>query len=200
MYRVYGDQHSGNCYKVRLVLQYLSLPYEWIEMSILNGDTRTPAFLQRNPNGRIPVLELEDGTCLAESNAILCFLADGSTLIPTGRLARARMFQWLFFEQYSHEPSVASARFIVRYLNTPAERRQDLADRQQEGHAALAVMEQQLVTADFLTGERFTLADIALYAYTHVAPEGGIDLSGYPAINAWLARVASQKGHVAMAS
>lgn len=199
MYRVYGDQHSGNCYKVRLVMQHLALPHEWTEISVLSGDTRTPTFLQRNPNGKIPVLELEDGTCLAESNAIICFLADNSALIPTARLERARMLQWLFFEQYSHEPSVASARFIMRYLNTPAERRQDLADRQREAHVALAVMEQQLVTTDFMAGDRFTLADIALYAYTHVAHEGGIDLSGYPAINVWLARVAAQEGHVAMA-
>ncbi|SPJ32068.1 glutathione S-transferase family protein [Kushneria phyllosphaerae] len=198
MYRVYGDQHSGNCYKVKLVMRHLSLPYQWTEMSVLSGDTHTPAFLQRNPNGKIPVLEMEDGTCLAESNAIICFLADGSELIPTTRLERARMLQWLFFEQYSHEPSVASARFIVRYLNTPDERRQDLADRQREGHAALAVMEQQLTKTSFMTGDRFTLADIALYAYTHVAHEGGFDLSGYPAINAWLTRVSAQPGHVAM--
>lgn len=198
MYRVYGDQHSGNCYKVKLVMRQLSLPYEWTEMSVLNGDTRTPAFLKRNPSGKIPVLEMDDGTCLSESNAIICFLSEGSDLIPSDRLERARMLQWLFFEQYSHEPSVASARFIMRYLNAPDERRQDLADRQREGHVALSVMEQQLVRTPFMTGNRFTLADIALYAYTHVAHEGGFDLSGYPAINAWLTRVATQPGHVGM--
>lgn len=198
MYKVYGDYRSGNCYKVKLALHLLDIPYEWVAVDILKGETRSEAFLARNPNGKIPVLELEDGTCLWESNAILNFLADGSELIPAEPRLRTQMLQWQFFEQYSHEPYVAVARFIHLYQGRPAEREEELQVCMVRGHKALKVMEQQLSRTPYLVGEQYTIADIALYAYTHVAHEGGFDLSAYPALQAWLARVASHPRHVSM--
>ena len=198
MLKVYGDYRSGNCYKVKLMLHLLGREYQWLPIDILKGETQTAEFLAKNPNGKIPVLELEDGTYLWESNAILNFLADGSEFIPNEPRLRTQMLQWQFFEQYSHEPYVAVARFIQLYQGMPEARREEYEVCHVRGHKAFRVMEQQLQRTPYLVGEQYTLADIALYAYTHVAHEGGFDLSGYPAINAWLARVASHPRHVTM--
>ncbi|CAM4123490.1 Glutathione S-transferase [Shewanella aquimarina] len=167
-------------------------------MDILAGDTGNSEFLAKNPNGKIPLLELDDGRCLSESNAILNFLAAGSELLPKDSFTLAKVQQWQFFEQYSHEPFIAVARFIAKYLGLPDNRRADYEAKQQGGHKALAVMEAQLLKTPYLTGEQLTTADIALYGYTHVAHEGGFDLTHYPAIQAWLARIASQPQYVAM--
>ena len=198
MYKVYGDYRSGNCYKVKLMLALLGKPYEWVPVDILKGETQSPEFLAKNPNGKIPVLELEDGTCLWESNAILNFLADGSEFLQTEPRLRTQVLQWQFFEQYSHEPYVAVARFIQLYQRMPADRHDEYKVCQIRGHKALRVMERQLQQTPYLVGDHYSIADIALYAYTHVADEGGFDLSGYPAVNAWLARVASHPKHVTM--
>ncbi|WP_278959406.1 glutathione S-transferase family protein [Aquipseudomonas alcaligenes] len=198
MLKVYGDYRSGNCYKVKLMLHLLGREYQWLPIDILKGETQTAEFLAKNPNGKIPVLELEDGTFLWESNAILNFLADGSEFIPNEPRLRTQMLQWQFFEQYSHEPYVAVARFIQLYQGMPEARREEYEVCHVRGHKAFRVMEQQQQRTPYLVGEQYTLADIALYAYTHVAHEGGFDLSGYPAINAWLARIASHPRHVTM--
>ncbi|MEE4070168.1 glutathione S-transferase family protein [Pseudomonas viridiflava] len=198
MYKVYGDYNSGNCYKIKLMLNLLNIQYEWVPVDILNGETQTPAFLEKNPNGKIPVLELEDGTCLWESNAILNFLADGTAYLPTEPRLRTQVLQWQFFEQYSHEPSVAVARFIQFYLGLPSERMVEYRAMQKSGYRALAVMEQQLDRTPFLVGEHFSIADIALYAYTHVAHQGGFDLAPYSGIRKWLDRVKDQPGYVGM--
>ena len=187
---------SGNGYKVRLLLAQLGLRYEWTELDIDAGKTRTPEFLKRNPNGRIPTLELDDGTHLAESNAILWYLAEGTPFVPGDRLGRAQVLQWMFFEQYSHEPYVATPRYIVKHLPPDHARRAELPDRLARGRAALAVMETHLATRKFFVAERYSIADIALYAYTHVAPDGGIELTSYPNILAWIGRVAAQPGYV----
>ncbi|MDH4607996.1 glutathione S-transferase family protein [Pseudomonas sp. BN102] len=198
MYKVYGDYISGNCYKVKLILNLLGLPYQWIPVDILKGETQSPEFLEKNPNGKIPVLELDDGTTLWESNAILNFLAEGSDLLPSEPRLRTQVLQWQFFEQYSHEPYVAVARFIQLYQGIPEERLEEYKVCHARGYKALKVMEKQLQRTPYLVGEHYSIADIALYAYTHVAHEGGFDLSGYPAILAWLDRVASHPRHVAM--
>jgi len=198
MYKVYGDYKSGNCYKVKLMLNLLGIPYQWVDIVILNGATETPEFLAKNPNGKIPVLELEDGTCLWESNAILNFLADGSEFLPTEPRLRTQVLQWQFFEQYSHEPYIAVARFIQFYLNMPEDRLEEYKTTHKRGYKALKVMERQLQTTPYLVGEQYSIADIALYAYTHVAHEGGFDLTPYPAVQAWLKRMASHPRHVAM--
>jgi glutathione S-transferase len=189
---------SGNGYKVRLLLAQLGQRYEWTEVDLDGGETRRPQFLQRNPNGRIPTLELDDGTNLAESNAILWYLAEGSGFVPTDRLGRAQVLQWMFFEQYSHEPYVATPRYIVKHLPADHARRAELPDRLAKGRAALGVMETHLATRRFFVLERYSIADIALYAYTHVAHEGGHDLEPYPAVREWLERVASQPKYVAL--
>ena len=196
MLTLYDFLDSGNGYKVRLLLALLKRTYRWVEIDILSGATRVPAFLAKNPNGRIPALELEDGTYLAESNAILWYLAEGTRFIPDQVLGRAQVLQWMFFEQYSHEPYVATPRFIVKHLPEDSPRRTELPARLKQGRAALAVMNTQLATRSFFVAERYTIADIALYAYTHVAGEGGLDLAPYPHITAWLARVAAEPGHV----
>jgi len=195
MLRLYDFLPSGNGYKVRLLLHQLAIPFERIELDIMRGETRTQEFLAKNPNGRIPLLELADGTCLAESNAILWYLAEGTPFLPTDRLARAHVLQWMFFEQYSHEPNIATSRFWLTHLELTEERRAGLAQKRPLGHAALAVMESHLATRDYFIGA-YSIADVALYAYTHVAPEGGFDLSSYPAINAWLGRVRAQPRHI----
>jgi glutathione S-transferase len=187
---------SGNGYKVRLLLAQLGRPYDWTEVDIDAGGTRTPEFLKRNPNGRIPTLELDDGTNLAESNAILWYLAEGTPFAPADRLARAQALQWMFFEQYSHEPYVATPRYIVKHLAPDHPRRAELPERLARGRAALAVMDTHLAARKFFVADRYGIADIALYAYTHVADEGGHDLAPYEHVNAWLARVASQPAHV----
>ncbi|HXS80782.1 MAG TPA: glutathione S-transferase family protein [Gammaproteobacteria bacterium] len=187
---------SGNGYKVRLLLAQLGLAYGWTEVDIDAGKTRTPEFLKRNLNGRIPTLELDDGTNLAESNAILWYLAEGTPFVPGDRLGRAQALQWMFFEQYSHEPYVATPRYIVKHFPADHARRAELPDRLAKGRAALAVMEQHLKSRSFFVAERYTIADIALYAYTHVAHEGGHDLTPYANVRSWLVRVAAQPRNV----
>lgn len=198
MYKVYGDYNSGNCYKIKLMLNLLGAEYEWVPVDILKGETETEAFLAKNPNGKIPVLELEDGTCLWESNAILNFLAEGTPYLLTEPRLRTQMLQWQFFEQYSHEPTLAVARFIQFYLGMPEDRMEEYHSLHRRGNKALKVMEQQLLRTPFLVGDNFSIADIALYAYTHVADQGGFDLAQFPAIQAWLARVKQQPGYVGM--
>lgn len=189
--KIYGDPKSGNCYKVQLVCKLLNIDHQWIDVDILAGDTKSDDFLKKNPNGKIPLLELDSGETLSESNAIINYLAFGSDLYPNDRLAQARVLQWQFFEQYSHEPFIAVARFINKYLGLPADKADEYAAKQTGGHKALQVMEQQLAQTPFLAGEKVTTADITLYAYTHVADEGGFELEAYPAIRAWLDRVAA---------
>ena len=186
---VFGDSRSGNCYKVRLLCAELGIEYEWREVDILAGETRTPSFLALNPNGKIPLLVIDGQLCLPESNAILSYLAEGRALAGTTRYARAEILAWMFFEQYSHEPYIATSRFIVKYLGEPPERKADLEARSEPGYRALGIMEQRLARHPYLAGVDYSLADIALFAYTHVADEGGFDLSGYPAIGAWIERV-----------
>lgn len=196
--KVYGDSRSGNCYKIQLLCAELSITYDWQEVDILAGETRTPQFLAMNPNGRIPLLALPDGNYLAESNAILCYLADASELAGSGRLGRARILQWLFFEQYSHEPNIATSRFIIKYLGNPPARQADLQSKSKGGYAALGVMEKQLLNNVYMAGEQFSIADIALFAYTHVADEGGFDLADYPAIRAWIRSIERRPRFVKM--
>jgi glutathione S-transferase len=196
MATLYDYLDSGNGYKVRLLLALLEQPYRWVELDIMQGQSRTSEFLAKNANGRIPTLELEDGTCIAESNAILWYLGEGTSFVPQDRLARAQMLQWMFFEQYSHEPFVATPRFIVKHLPADSPRRAELPKRLEQGRAALAVMESHLGTRRFLIGERYTIADIALYAYTHVAHEAKLDLTPYPNIRAWIGRVEEHPRHV----
>jgi glutathione S-transferase len=193
---LYDYLDSGNGYKIRLLLAQLERAYRWEELDILHGATRTAGFLGKNPNGRIPTLELDEGACLAESNAILWYLADGTAYLPAGRLERAQVLQWMFFEQYSHEPYVATPRFIVKHLPQDSPRQAELPKRLEQGRAALAVMEKHLAGRQFFVGERYSIADIALYAYTHVAHEGGLDLARYAGVRAWIDRVASQPRHV----
>lgn len=194
MYKVYGMSASGNCHKVRMTLEALSLPYEWRETDSTNGETRTPAFLAMNPNGKVPLLEIDAATHLPESNAILCYLAEGSPLLPRDRLQHARVMQWLFFEQYSHEPYIAVARYLHRFHPDPESQRALAESKLPRGYEALAVMEEHLAREPYFSAGRYTIADIALYAYTHVAGEGGFQLDRFPAINAWLARVEAQPG------
>ncbi len=193
--RLYDNRSSGNAYKVRLLLALLGQRYERVELDTLSGETRTPGFLAKNPNGRIPVLELDDGRLLAESNAILWFLAEGTPWLAEDRWTRAQSLQWMFFEQYSHEPYIAVSRHIL-HLPADSPRRGELESLAPKGHAALAVMEGHLADKPFFAGGRHSIADIALYAYTHVADEGGFDLQDYPAVRAWLARCAATPGHV----
>jgi len=193
---LYDYLDSGNGYKIRLLLAQLGRHYRWRELDIMHGGTRTPEFLRKNPNGRIPAIELEDGSCLAESDAILWYLAEGSPYVPNEALARAQVLQWMFFEQYSHEPYVATPRYIVKHLPADSPRQAELPKRLEQGRAALAVMEQHLASRQYFVGERYSIADIALYAYTHVAHEAHLDLAPYPAVRAWLARVAGQPRHI----
>jgi glutathione S-transferase len=192
VFTVYGMADSGNCYKVKLALEQLALPYRWVEVDSTKGATRTADFLAMNPNGRVPTLALEDGTFLPESNAILFYLAENSRLLPADRLQRARVLQWMFFEQYSHEPYIAVARFILRYLPPDAPRRAEMPRLQERGNQALGVMEQHLQREPFFAAGQYSVADIALFAYTHCAGDYGFDMKRYPAITAWLARVKAQ--------
>ncbi len=192
MFTVYGMASSGNCYKVKLALEQLALPHRWVEVDSSRGETRSAEFLSMNPNGKVPTLVLEDGSFLPESNAILCYLAEASPLMPADRLGRARVLQWMFFEQYSHEPYIAVARFIRYYLPPESPRRAELPRLHERGNQALGVMEQHLAREPFFAAGRYSVADIALFAYTHCAADGGFDLKTYPAISAWLDRVRSQ--------
>lgn len=198
MLRVYGDVYSGNCYKIKLLMNQLSLKHEWIPIDILKQETRTAEFLAKNPNGKMPLLELANRVFLCESNAILHYLADNTPLLPHGKFQHAQVLQWLFFEQYSHEPYIAGARFITRYLNRPADKEASLQSKMAPGYQALDVMEKHLSTHNYFVAERYTIADIALYAYTHVAHEGGFDLGNYPKIRTWLQRIHEQAGYVGM--
>ena len=198
MIKVYGTSMSGNCHKVRMVLEALRLAYQWFEIDPGKGETRTSEFLGRNPNGKVPVVELEPGVYLPESNAIIWYLAEGSPLLPDDRLSRARVLAWLFFEQYSHEPYIAVARYLCLFHPDPPSQRALVESKMPGGYRALEVMEKTLAGQPFLVDGRCTIADIGLYAYTHVASDGGFDLSRFPAIRAWLERVAAQPGYVAM--
>jgi len=188
---------SGNGYKVRLLLSHLGQHYERVPLDILKGETRTPAYLARNPNGKIPLVEFDDGTFLSESNAILVYLAEGTPYWPADRLDRARCLQWMFFEQYSHEPNIATSRFWY-YTGLAGGREAALAEKHQAGHAALGVMDRQLAQTPFFVNARYCVADIALYAYTHVAAEARFDLAPYAAVRSWLDRVRAQPRHVTM--
>jgi len=196
MLTLYDYLESGNGYKVRLLLSQLGLPFRLVEKDILKGETRTPAFLAVNPDGRIPVLQLEDGRTLAQSSAILFYLAEGTPFLPDDRFERAQVLQWMFFEQYSHEPQIAVARFWIHSLHKGKEWADRLQEKWQKGYQALDVMERHLTGRRFFVGERYSIADIALYGYTHVAGEGEFDLGRYPHIRGWLDRVADQPGHV----
>ena len=196
--KFYGDSISGNCYKLKLASAQLNIDYDWQEIDILAGESRTPEFLKMNANGRVPLMALPDGRYLAESNAILSYLADGTALAGSDRYARANVLSWMCFEQYSHEPYVATARFIKRYLGNPDDRQADLAARQTSGYQALDVMERHLTENDFFANNAYSIADIALFAYTHVADEGGYDLKAYENVNAWMRRVEASEGFVPM--
>jgi glutathione S-transferase len=196
--RLHDNLSSGNGYKARLLLAQLGIPFERVEYNIDEGQTRTPEFLEKvNSNGRVPVLETEDGKFLPESNAILFYLAEGTRYLPDERFGRARVLSWMFFEQYSHEPNIATPRFwITHHVELTDERRTALETKRKLGYDALGVMEGHLRNSEFFVRDRYSIADIALYAYTHVADEGGFDLGRFPSINAWLERVAAQPEHV----
>ena len=196
--RLYDFLPSGNGYKIRLLLTQMGVPFERIDINILEGESRTSEFLSKSPNGKIPVLEIESDKYLAESNAILIHLAEGTEFLPYDRFLRAQVFQWLFFEQYSHEPFIATSRFWISILKKEKEYQEELKLKQQKGYAALRVMENHLQSRSFFVGERYTIADIALFAYTHVANEGGFDLSEFPLIRTWLERVKAEPRHISI--
>jgi len=196
--KIYGDLASGNCYKIKHLCLLLDIPHQWINIDILSGETQSDAFKAKNSAAQIPLLELDDGRLLPQSNAILHLLAEGSTYLPSDPFEHAEVLQWQFFEQYSHEPYVAVARFISRYLGLPEDKLDEYKAKQEGGNSALAVMEQQLIEHDWLAAGRYTIADISLYAYTHVAAEGGFDLSQYPNIEKWIQRIESVSKHQTM--
>ena len=198
--RVYGDTQSGNCYKIKLLTALLGIAHDWIHVDIMAGQTHSASFTAKNPNAKIPVLELDDGRVLWESNAILNYLAADTALLPGDKYLHAQVLQWQFFEQYSHEPYIAVARFIAKYLGLPDDRRAEYHAKQAGGHKALAVLESQLSAHPYLVGSGLSVADISLYAYTHVAHEGGFDLSAYPGVRAWLAIIQSHPLYVGMDS
>jgi glutathione S-transferase len=193
---LYDMPSSGNCYKVRLLLAYRELPYTREVVGMRSETNREEILGGLNPALRVPTLVLDDGRVLAESNAIMWFLGEGTALVPDDPFARAQVLQWMFFEQYDHEPAIAVVRAWVHLSGDPAQFADRLPERMEAGHRALDAMQRHLVGRQYLVGEQFTLADIALYAYTHVAHEGGFDLSGYPDVGAWLDRVASQPKHI----
>jgi len=197
MITLYQQHDSGNCYKVRLALSHLGLPFRTVAVSSLDGSTRRPEFLVKNPIGKVPTIAFEDGRCLAESNAILLYLAEGTLLLPADRYDRGKTYEWLFFEQYSHEPAIAVRRALSVYPQRRAEATPArMAQLLEAGNRALGVMEQRLAGAAWLAGDAFSVADISLYAYTHGAADGGFDLAACPAVQTWLARVAALPGHV----
>ena len=198
MVTLYGDSRSGNCYKVAWLLSLLGQDFQWVETDVLRRETRTAAFMALNPHGKVPLLRLSTGDVLAESNAMLLFLSEGSRYLPKDRYQRALVYQWLFFEQYSHEPYVAVARFIVALSGRAEEESERLKGLYQRGHESLAIMDQHLSGRDFMVAEAFGVADIGLFAYTHVAHEGGFDLTPYPAISRWLERVEAEPGFLSM--
>ena len=200
MIAVYGFSPSGNCHKLRLLLSQLGKreghDYRWIETDSAIGETRTSDYLAKNPNGKVPMIELDDGRVLVESNAILCWLAEGTSFLPADPWQKAQALSWLFFEQYSHEPYIAVARFVCGWTPMDSPRRADLPKLRERGHAALAVMETHLASNAWFSGNDYGIADIALYAYTCVAPHGGIELAAYPALRGWLARIETTPGFV----
>jgi glutathione S-transferase len=195
---LYNSPVSGNCYKVRLLLAHLGIAVETVELSVVDRSDRAEVLGELNPGLRVPTIVLDDGRPLAESNAILWYFGDGTQYAPEDPYERAQVLQWQFFEQYSHEPNIAVARFWLAYSGAPERFEAELPARRKGGYAALDAMERHLASRTFFVGERYSLADISLYAYTHVAHEGGFDLDPYPAIRAWLERVASRPGHVSI--
>ena len=198
MLTVYGYSPSGNCHKLRMLLGHLGRDYRWVETDSTRGQTRTPEYLAKNPNGRVPIVERADGSVLAESNAILCWLAEGTQYFAGDAWHRAQTMAWMFFEQYSHEPYVAVARFICGWIPMDSARRADLPKLRERGHQALVVMEKHLASHAWFSGACYGIADIALFAYTHCADDGGISLSAYPALRDWLKRVEQRPGFVRM--
>jgi glutathione S-transferase len=194
--KLYNVAYSGNSYKVRLLLAQLDISYEIVEVDILSGKSRTPEFLKINPNGRTPVLD-DSGFVIAESNAILAYLARGTRFLPEDRKNWARVFQWMFFEQYSHEPFIATSRFWLQHKPDSPERFALVASKRDGGWAALKVMEEHLSKSDFFVGD-YSIADIALFAYTHVSHEGGFALDGFPQVRDWIERVRAKPGFVPM--
>ena len=203
MITVYGYSPSGNCHKLRMILAHLGREHRWVEIDSAHGATRTPEYLAKNPNGRVPIIELDDGRIMVESNAILCWLADGT---PDSReiffggdaWQRAQTLSWMFFEQYSHEPYIAVARFICGWTPIDSPRRADLPKLRERGHQALAVMEKHLASHPWFSSAGYGIADIALFAYTYCAGDGGFDLTAYPMISAWLDRVRAVPGFLPM--
>ena len=193
---LYNSSVSGNCYKVRLIAAHLGIPLELEELDVVDRSNRAEVLGDLNPARRVPTLVLDDGRPLAESNAIIWYLADGTQYAPTDPYERAQVLQWQFFEQYQVEPSLAVVRFLIAFSGQAEKHAQKIEEQTANGYIALDAMERHLDGRDFLVGEKYTLADISLYAYTHVAPEGGFDLERYPAIRAWIDRVATQPGHI----
>jgi glutathione S-transferase len=198
MLTVYSNQGSGNCYKVRLLLTQAGEPFRTVDVDVVAGEQRTPDFLARNPIGKVPILEFPDGTTLPESGAILYHFSQDTPLWPAERLQQSQVLQWMFFEQYSHEPNIAVARYWCHYLKAEDDYKEQLVGKRQNGDRALGVMDHHLSAHRFFVAENYSIADIALYAYTHVAHEGGFDLSRFPHIQAWLGRVKEQPGHITM--
>jgi len=198
MITVYGDIKSGNCYKIALLFSQLNIEHQWKEILVVNGETRTDEFLALNPAGQIPVVVLDNGEVLTQSNAILNYFADGTFLQPTDALDRARVQEWQFYEQYNHEPTIAVRRYIKKFLGLPAERQAEFDSKEEGGYKALSVMESRLAKHQYLVGQSYSVADISLYAYTHVAQEGDFELSRFPGICDWLERVKQQPGHTSM--
>ena len=196
MFKLYEFSTSGNCYKLRLAMSFLEINFSRIEIDITKGESRTKNFLKINPNGRVPVLETPDKKSLPESNAALWYLASDSDLMPEDKFEQAKVLQWMFFEQYSHEPFIATSRYWVHILNKEDQYKSELLEKRPKGYAALDVMEQHLEDNDFFVGNKFSAADIALYAYTHVANEGGFDLSKYTAINKWFSRIENVRSYI----
>jgi len=198
MITVYGDMKSGNCYKVALLLTQLDIKYDWKPMDVTVGDTQTEKYLALNPAGQIPAVVLDNGEVLTQSNAILNYFADGTKLMPVDALARARVQEWQFYEQYNHEPTIAVRRYIKKFVGMPDARKAEYDSKEAGGRKALQVMEKRLSQYDYLVGDNYSVADISLYAYTHVADEGGFDLADYPGIRRWINRIAQQPNHITM--
>ncbi len=198
MITIHGYSPSGNCHKLRMLLGHLGREHRWIETDSARGATRTPGYLAKNPNGKVPMLETEDGRILVESNAILVWLAEGTRYFGGDAWQRAQTLSWMFFEQYSHEPYIAVARFVCGWTPMDSERRKDLPRLRERGNQALAVMQRHLETQTWFSGDSYGIADIALFCYTHCAADGGFDLSRYPAVRDWLDRVRDEPGFVAM--
>lgn len=196
MYKLYDFLPSGNGYKVRLLLTQLQIPFELIELNILKQETRTPEFLAKNPNGKIPLLEIAPDKYISESNAIIYYLSQGTEYFPQDKDEQTQVMQWLFFEQFSLVPNLAKTRFWISVLKQPEKYREQIEQKQKLGYAALNVMEQHLQNHDFFVADKYSIADICLYGYTHVAAEGGFDLSKFPAIESWIQRIASQPNYL----